>query len=265
MEPDQKDALIMELLDKVVEHTDKQGLTMRAMGAAAVRRHSENFKNLHHSFRKLSDVDFVIYSKQTSKIEKAMSELGFRSRPMGVTPEIFGRRRIVYYDVDGETLWTDIFIDSLEMNHVIEFKNRLEVDHPTIPLAELFMQKTQIVKINEKDLKDLCILLLDHDIDKGDGNTINSAYISDILSNDWGFYYTVTTNMDKLKNLMGNWTNTFSDEQVKTIGQRVDKLRNEIEAKNKSLRWKLRAKVGTKNSWYNSVEEVERAEFLEDQ
>lgn len=264
MDPDQKDLAIMELLDRVVETMDRQKLTMRAMGAAAVRRHSEHFKDLHHSFRKLSDVDFVIYSGQTSKIEKAMSEMGFRARPMGVTPEIFAKRRIMYYDTQGDTLWTDIFIDSLEMNHIIDFKHRLEKDHPTIPLAELFLQKTQIVRINEKDLKDVCILLIDHDIDKSDNNVINGAYIADRLSKDWGFYYTVTTNMDKLQKLMGNWINIFGENNLKIIAERARKLRNMIEQKDKSMSWKIRAKIGPRSMWYNPVEEVERAPHLED-
>lgn len=264
MDPDQKDKLIMELLDKVVDYMDKQSLVMRAMGAAAIRRHSEHFYDLHHSFRKLSDVDFVIYSKQTSKVEKAIAGLGFRPRPVGVTPEIFAKRRIVYFDLQGETVWTDIFIDSLEMNHVIDFRGRLEKDHPTIPLAELFLQKSQIVQINEKDLKDLCVLFLEHEVAVGDSNTINSRYISERLSKDWGFYYTVTTNIEKLKKQMWNYTNIFADNQLKIIDERANKLKNEIEQKDKSLGWKIRARVGNKTQWYNPVEEVERAEHLED-
>lgn len=264
MDPDQKDKLIMELLDKVVDYMDKQGLVMRAMGSAAIRHHSEHFYDLHHSFRKLKDVDFVIYSKQVSKIEKAIYELGFRPRPVGVTPEIFAKRRIVYYELQGETVWTDIFIDSLEMNHVIEYKGRLEKDHPTVPLAELFLQKSQIVEINERDVKDLCVLFLEHDVSNNDDNTINSGMISERLSKDWGFYYTVTTNLAKLKKQMWNYTDMFADDQLKLIDERANKLTNEIEQKDKSLGWKIRARVGNKTQWYNPVEEVERAEHLED-
>ena len=38
------------------------------------------------------------------------------------------------------------------MCHDIPFKDRLEIDYPTIPLAELLLEKMQIVQINEKDL-----------------------------------------------------------------------------------------------------------------
>jgi hypothetical protein len=50
------------------------------------------------------------------------------------------------------------------MNHIIEFKDRLEKDYPTIPLEELMLEKLQIVKINEKDIKDLIVLILEHEI-----------------------------------------------------------------------------------------------------
>lgn len=52
----------------------------------------------------------------------------------------------------------DIFLDRLEMCHDIDFKGRLELDYPTIPLAEMLLEKLQIVQINEKDVKDVIIL-----------------------------------------------------------------------------------------------------------
>lgn len=229
------------------------------MGAAAIRRRSLRFADLHRSFRKLSDVDFVTYSEQLPDIERSMAEIGFKNRPAGLTPEIFSKRRILFYEKNGETLWTDIFADHLEMNHIIDYRGRLELEYPTTPLAELFLQKSQIVMINEKDLKDLCILLLEHEVDGRRRETIDGQYIADVLSKDWGFNYTVTTNLEKLRRLMERWSNIFDQDQLKIIRERSEKLRNEIEQKEKTLRWKLRAKVGAKTIWYNQVEEVERA------
>jgi hypothetical protein len=42
--------------------------------------------------------------------------------------------------------------------HVVKFQNRLHVDSPTIPLAELALEKLQIVHLNEKDVKDMLML-----------------------------------------------------------------------------------------------------------
>ena len=44
----------------------------------------------------------------------------------------------------------------------------------TIPLAELFLTKAQIVQMNRKDVLDLLALLLDHEVGPGDAETINS-------------------------------------------------------------------------------------------
>jgi hypothetical protein len=60
----------------------------------------------------------------------------------------------------------------------------LEVDYPTIPLAELFLEKTQIVGgsrrlgMGEKDAIDLLCLLLDHEVGaRAKGEHVSSAQL----------------------------------------------------------------------------------------
>ncbi|MCU0852943.1 MAG: hypothetical protein MUC90_06825 [Thermoplasmata archaeon] len=57
----------------------------------------------------------------------------------------------------------EIFYDELAMNHTVPYKGRLEMDSPTTPAGELMLQKLQVVKINEKDIKDLIVLIRAHD------------------------------------------------------------------------------------------------------
>lgn len=70
------------------------------------------------------------------------------------------------------------------MCHTLYFKNRLLVDYPTIPLAELLLEKMQIVKLAEKDIIDTIILIREHEIGEKDEKTINATYIANILSKD---------------------------------------------------------------------------------
>ena len=72
---------------------------------------------------------------------------------------------------------TDIFFDKLSFCHEIAWKNRLEDDNPTIPLAEMLLEKMQIVKINEKDIIDTIMLLLEHPLGDRDQETINITRI----------------------------------------------------------------------------------------
>ena len=76
-----------------------------------------------------------------------------------------GARSILEDPIRG--LHIDVFYDRLEFCHTIPLVDRLEADAPTIPLAELVLSKLQIVKINEKDVIDLILLLLDHPVGSG--------------------------------------------------------------------------------------------------
>ncbi len=133
----------------------------------------------------------------------------------------------------------------------------------TLSLADLMLEKLQIVYINEKDIIDMMMLLREHEIGVDDDEMINGEYIGRIMAKDWGFYHTSTTNLHKVRSLLAEYeVLSISDREV--ISARVTDLLDRIEREPKSVGWKLRAKVGTKKQWYNDVEEVERAEHLID-
>jgi hypothetical protein len=113
----------------------------------------------------------------------------------------------------------------------------------------------QIVEINEKDLKDTFVLFLEHEVRPGDDReTIDQDYIAKVLSDDWGFYYTVTQNLEKLIRFLPNYP-ALGEAQRQVIRDRIAHLRNAIEARSKSVRWKLRARVGPRVKWYQDVAE----------
>jgi len=159
-----------------------------------------------------------------------------------------------YYFKHPQTgLGVDIFMDELYYCHRIAFRGRLQVDRPTIPLAELLLEKMQIVELNEKDVKDTIVLLLEHDIGEDDDEKVNARLIADILSDDWGFYHTVNMNLDRVLDHLQDYAALGEDDR-RLVTQRIDDLRSRIEARPKSLRWKARARVGTRTRWYQQVE-----------
>jgi hypothetical protein len=74
------------------------------------------------------------------------------------------------------------------------------------------------------------------------------------MFNDWGWYYTATMNLNKIKKMAYEYPQ-LSQEDKMIVGQRVDKMLSYIENRPKSFKWKMRAKVGTKKMWYNPVED----------
>lgn len=202
------------------------------------------------------DMDFVTYSKFRPVTKSLFIDLGYEPYISLMLTGATGKNRQIFNDKEGNKA-IDVFLDKLQMCHVIDYKDRLELDTPTVPLAELLLQKLQIVQTNEKDLQDTIILLREHDLGKGDKEEINVDYIAKVLAKEWGFNYTVTVNLGKVKDFAGKYE-ALTKQDKAVVTERIDKLQDRIEKEPKTLQWKLRAKAGPSVKWYNVVEEVDR-------
>ena len=239
---------------RIVNDAKDKVITLRVIGATSVLIHvgkDTPILDLFKSYRKLTDVDFVTYRKCWSKIEDFFQAQGFQ--PNETFNALHGNKQLNF--TGPNNLHADVFCDKLDMSHVIDFTGRLEQDYPTIPLADLLLEKIQIVKINEKDIKDTLLLLRTHDIGNDDKDVVNASWIAHTLKDDWGFWYTVTTNLNKV-NGFKNQYDWLSAEDRAIIESRINKLLAAIEAEPKTSRWKFRARIGTKKKWYNDVEEL---------
>jgi hypothetical protein len=248
----------------IVEKAQKNGLTLRILGATAFRIHCPDHVHVHISMgRTLSDIDFAAYSKEGEKIENFLAKDHFQSErhKASLTPGLFAGRHI--YENPETGLHVDVFEDELNMCHVVNFRNRLHLDSPTITLADLALEKFQIVRINEKDIRDMLMLFASHPVGDIEQETINGKYIADIMSKDWGFYYTTTMNLGKIRTGLDRYKDLFTAQDCQNIYDRITRLEQMIEHAPKSLKWKARAAVGTRVQWYNDVEEVERADHLQ--
>jgi hypothetical protein len=239
------------------------GITARILGATAIRIHAHQYADMHKALgREMSDVDFAAYSKERERIEQYFTkELKYQMLNAAITPGLL-MDRCIFFDDAGGRPHVDVFLDKLSMNHIIDFRRRLETYFPTIPVTELMLEKLQIVKINEKDIKDLIVLLLAHEIgESGSGSdAIDGKYIAKLLSKDWGFYYTVSSNLKKLEPMTAKY-DVVKDELRREMLTKASKLMEIIDKEPKSMGWKMRSKVGPSVTWYNEVEEVERAEW----
>ena len=239
---------------RIVETGKQLNIPLRLLGAGAFRIHCSAFSEVHKSMdRHLTDLDFITRREFGDKALDVLKQCGYgMDRGAEFLMKISQRFQMKNTT---KNIVADVFYDKLEMCHTIEIRDRLEIDYPTISLADLMLEKMQIVKINEKDIKDSIILLREHDVSDSDKETVNSVYISKLLSKDWGFYYTVTMNLNKIKTLLPKYS-VLSDEDKSIVNQRVDKLIAKIEEAPKSMKWKLRARRGTSQKWYREVEEM---------
>lgn len=224
------------------------------MGATAIYYQCPNSRNLTDAMdRPLTDLDFMTLSKYVRHIPDLFLSLGFEGNER--VNALYGLKRQIYTDPKNGR-HVDVFVDKLAFCHEVDLTRRLEVDSTTLTLADLLLEKMQIVKIGEKDVKDTIILLREHDLGDNDDGVVNMRYISKLLSDDWGFYYTVTMNLKKTRDYVDSLPVIYSSEK-ELVKSRIDSLLASIEGEGKSFKWRMRAKAGTKVKWYSDAEEVE--------
>ncbi len=217
------------------------------------------FSELHKNLGRLgkqefSDIDFISYSQFAEPLERFFTSTGYLPNREAKLALLGAKASRQVYDAT-KGFHVDVFFDKLEFCHTLDFKGRLELDSPTIPLADLLLEKMQIVKINEKDIKDSIVLLRAHNVDSSGKETIDADYIASLLSKDWGLYYTVTTNLNKMLDLMTGF-DSMTDEDRKDVKTKLGTLLARIEEEPKSMGWRIRARVGTKKKWYIDVDEL---------
>ena len=259
---------------RIVDAARSSGIHVRILGALAVFIHTSHDQLVLLRYKGLArlgpdrpmftDLDLMAYSNQRKEVSRFFEKsLGFR--PDFYVNSLFGGRRNIYHHPAGD-FDVDVFYDTLSFSHEVKFgesseMGRLQLDYPTISLADIALEKLQIHQINRKDLVDLFVLLSAHDIsNRGGKETIDGGYVAGVLSNDWGFEYDARTNLVKLKDfgsqLVGNGSIPASEWEV--VAGRIGRLIGFVEAQSKSKEWEKRAKKGTAKPWYNEVEEVER-------
>ena len=240
-------------LQRILTASEEHNVTLRVIGSLAFQMHCPKYGYLQAAMgRAYTDIDFAGYRAQASAVNQMMTALNYtEDRAVFMMSE---GDRSIFNQVNG-SLYVDVFYDKLDFSHVISWEDRLEVDNPTIPLAELLLEKMQIFEINEKDIIDTIMLLLEHPLGDSDQEVINIERISNLLAKDWGLWRTTTMNLDKVKQMAGQYSQLSPEEQSRVVDQ-VDRSLERIEAEPKSRGWKLRARVGDRVKWYKDVDEV---------
>jgi hypothetical protein len=233
---------------RILQASSEKRIALKFIGgvAIAMRCPSASRQGLRRDY---VDLDLVGHENQSKAIKDFFAEMEYQPRER--FNAMMGRKRLIFNDLVNQRR-VDIFLDVFEMSHKFDFSERVELEPLTLPLADLLVTKLQIVQINDKDLKDMTALIVDHDIGSGDGETINGSYIARLCSNDWGVYKTLTTNLSRLQASLDDYE--LSSSETERVGTRIRKLTLSIEKEPKSLAWKLRARVGERLPWYELPE-----------
>jgi hypothetical protein len=243
---------ILREMYRVVEAGNQRNIQIRAIGGLAVRVHD---KTNHPLFvRDFADLDFVVSKKQRRDFEQFMPEAGYV--PDKQFNILNGDTRQLYFHEKTE-LKADIFVGNFEMCHKIPLENRLSADALSIPLAELFLSKVQIIELNRKDLLDITSILLNNETGGTDHETINLNVLAQLCSQDWGLYKTTSINLERVMEFASKQDLPLSQAERDLITARARDILRAFEEMPKPIAWQLRDRVGTRVKWYIEVEEID--------
>jgi hypothetical protein len=238
--------------NEIVGSLQALGVRLRVLGSLGVSLRCPSAAELVPAFeRTYADIDFAGYRREANAVSGQLGALGYvADREVTLTSE--GRRGL--YDHPAKGIHVDVFFDLLDFCHRIPLEGRLDQDRLTLPLAELLLSKLQIVRINEKDVIDIILLLLDHDLGEGD-EVIDVGRVARLCAADWGLWRTTTGNLGKVSALALTYRQ-LDDERRSRVTSQVDALLARLESEPKTLAWRARARIGERVQWWTDVEEV---------
>lgn len=231
---------------QLIERATDADVVLRLIGGVAVAWHCRPVNAVFR--RPIGDIDLATVKGGQRQVIDMMTSCGYVARERFNT--LNGKTRLIFDDpCHGRQV--DVFVGDFTMCHCIPLSDRLSMDKPTVPLAELLLMKLQVVEVNRKDLLDAAALVAGHEIGLDDDEQINRCRVTELTCRDWGLFTTVAMNLARLKQVAAELPTDLGQR----VAERSQRLLEEMKAAPKSRAWQVRARLGTRMRWYELPEE----------
>jgi hypothetical protein len=249
--------LLLQEADQLLREAERRGAVLRLAGSAGVLRHCPDCREAVAALGREppQDLDFFAHARQQRELARMFADLGYQADPSVAFSQEYGIGRLIFLGHVAAAK-VDVFLDALRMSHTIEFAARLDRAGPTAQAADLLLAKLQIHEITEKDIKDMAALLASHPLRDGSAGSIDAGHVVSLMARDWGLCRTTLDNLAIADALLP--ASGAPGGLAAAATARIRELRERIEAAPKSLRWKARAKVGTRMRWYEEVGDADQ-------
>jgi hypothetical protein len=236
-------------LQEIVDAARERGLVVRALGGVGIHFHARGTPAQLRQLDEKTDLDLATRGRHSDGVEKLLAELGYL--PHVEFNALFGNKRLLFYGADFPQI--DVFVDRFTMCHELHLAKRLDGNDYTLRPVDLALTKLQVHELTRKDALDVLSLMLA--LEPGpDG--LDPDELAAALADDWGF---TTTVCDNLEHLQADAADYVPPSLLEAAAARLEGLRTAIDRAPKSMRWKMRARVGRRMPWYELPEENEFA------
>jgi hypothetical protein len=257
----------------IIDAGTRQDVVLRLTGGLAVRHYAID---LEFAEREYSDIDLIGLKRQVVAVGDVFRGLGYvenRHVAMatgngqlqfflpGVAPASApgaggdaAREGLPVYAEVPPSDHIDVFLDAMRMDHQIDFRDRLAINTYAIDPADLFLSKLQIVHLNEKDVHDVVTLVKDVYVDfQPHPGVLDLHHVAEVCAADWGLYIDVMNNIDTVIEHVVDYD--LSPRDAARVRRTLELAQDMMTEQAKTLRWRLRARIGKRVRWYDEVEE----------
>ena len=230
----------------LVQAARERNLVLRVMGDTAVRLRCPT-ASAFPATEEDEIIEFAARGRQSADVVRMMKDRGINPETRFNT--LHGSERLRFVDPKA-TLPMEVFLNAIEAYHRIELADRLQLEEVTLPLADLLLTQLQVVNFTPQEQKRILALLADHEVGN-EADMFDAARIAEVCSEDWGWYKTVTMNLEKA---IGAAPSVLKGDPAGRVEKRARSLIKAIEEAPKSMGWQVRARLGERRVWYTVPE-----------
>ncbi len=274
----------------VVDAARAEGLTVRLLGGLGVREHCRDPRLCARDY---SDLDVVAPASESRRLPAVLARFGYREDYGAAGATGNGQLRFVRPCRHGAALQPahdddhiDVFLDTFRMDHTLTLRDRLDLHPYTLAPTDLLLTKLQIFRLAANDARDIVTLLDALEVDEpgerpgpaatghrpaaGAGrpavaaaggaetghraqSTIDAAAIARRCAADWGLFHDVATNLQRVGELLAGFA--LDDAGEARVRRGLARLIGALDDAPKSLRFRLRARVGTRAAWHSEIDD----------
>ena len=257
---------------RIIDAGNDRGVVLRLTGGLAVRHYAID---LEFAERDYSDIDLIGLKRQTTELHQLFLGLGYQEnihvamatgnsqrqyfRPQHALESRAHMSKRAHatpvMSAAPPSDHVDVFLDAMKMDHELDFRDRLEINTYAVDPADIFLSKLQIVNLSEKDAHDVVTLCKDVYVDfHPHPGVLDLEHVAETCAGDWGLYIDVMSNIDKVLERLDDYD--LSPMETNRIARTLELAQDMMTEHSKSLRWRMRARVGKRLRWYNEVDET---------
>jgi hypothetical protein len=238
--PDVPDRPLLARGRRLAAVAEAAGVPVRLLGGVGVgvllgERWPEPCRRDH------GDIDLAARGRDRRALVRLLEADGFV--PDRELNALHGRERLLFQSRDRVRL--DVVLDVLRMCHAIQLAPGFEAAGPTLPAWLLLVSKLQVVELTEKDRLDIAALLVGCRFEH-----LEVDRIARDCAGDWGLWRSLTGTLRAVR----HHPPPLPAGDVGRLRGVAARLLERLDTVPKTLRWRLRDRVGERVRWYELPE-----------